>query len=102
MPTELIPAQSQEVAVIVTEEQKELVKRTVAPDATEQELQLYFYDCSRRGIHPLDRLLHFTKRQGKYTPLPTPIRGCSPPPPVASGSAGVARSPRPWSPSAAR
>ncbi len=69
MPTELIPAQSQEVAVIVTEEQKELVKRTVAPDATEQELQLYFYDCSRRGVHPLDKLLHFTKRKGKYTPI---------------------------------
>jgi len=69
MSTELIPAQAQEVAVIVTEEQKELVKRTVAPDATEQELQLYFYDCSRRGVHPLDKLLHFTKRQGKYTPI---------------------------------
>ena len=69
MSTELIPAQSQEVAIVVTEEQKELVKRTVAPDATEQELQLYFYDCSRRGVHPLDKLLHFTKRKGKYTPI---------------------------------
>ena len=69
MSTELVPVQSNEVVIVVTEEQKELVKRTVAPDATEQELQLYFYDCSRRGIHPLDRLLHFTKRQGKYTPI---------------------------------
>lgn len=69
MSTELVPAQPQEVALIVTEEQKELVKRTIAPDATEAELQLYFYDCSRRGVHPLDKLLHFTKRQGKYTPI---------------------------------
>lgn len=69
MSQELVPAQSQDVAVIVTEEQKELVKRTIAPDATEAELQLYFYDCSRRGVHPLDKLLHFTKRQGKYTPI---------------------------------
>ena len=69
MSTELVPVQSNEVAIIVTEEQKELVKRTVAPDATEQELQLYFYDCTRRGVHPLDKLLHFTKRQGKYTPI---------------------------------
>lgn len=74
MSNEVATITAQEVAVIVTEEQKELVKRTVAPDATEQELQLYFYDCSRRGIHPLDRLLHFTKRKdangvGKYTPI---------------------------------
>lgn len=69
MSSELVPAQQQEVSVIVTEEQKELVKRTVAPDATDSELQLYFYDCSRRGVHPLDRLLHYTKRNGKYTPI---------------------------------
>ena len=69
MSNEVATIPAQEVALVVTEEQKELVKRTVAPDATEQELQLYFYDCSRRGIHPLDRLLHFTKRQGKYTPI---------------------------------
>lgn len=69
MSNEVATIPAQEVALVVTEEQKELVKRTVAPDATEQELQLYFYDCSRRGIHPLDRLLHFTKRKGKYTPI---------------------------------
>jgi phage recombination protein Bet len=55
--------------VIITNEQIELIKKTVAKDATPQELQLYFYDCQRRGIHPLDRLLHFTKRGGKYTPI---------------------------------
>jgi hypothetical protein len=30
---------------------------------------LFFYDCRRRGVHPLDKLIHFTKRQGKYTPV---------------------------------
>lgn len=69
MSTELVTVPATDLAVIVTEEQKELVKRTIAPDATEAELQLYFYDCSRRGVHPLDKLLHFTKRQGKYTPI---------------------------------
>ena len=74
MSTELVTTQPHEVSVVVTEEQKELVKRTVAPDATDSELQLYFYDCTRRGVHPLDRLLHFTKRKdgngvGKYTPI---------------------------------
>jgi phage recombination protein Bet len=53
----------------VTKEQLDLVKRTVASGATEAELQLYLYDCARQGVHPLDRLLHFTKRGGKYTPV---------------------------------
>lgn len=69
MSNELVPAQTQELAIVITEEQKELVKRTVAPDATDSELQLYFYDCTRRGVHPLDKLLHYTKRNGKYAPI---------------------------------
>lgn len=70
MSTELVPVPSHEVGqVVITEEQKELVKKTVAQDATDAELQLYFYDCARRGVHPLDKLLHYTKRQGKYTPI---------------------------------
>jgi phage recombination protein Bet len=56
-------------APTVTPDQLALVKKTVAKDATNDELQLYLYDCSRRGVHPLDRLLHFTKRSGKYTPI---------------------------------
>ena len=55
--------------IVVTPEQKELVKQTVFPDATDAELQLFFFDCTRRGIHPLDKLIHPTKRNGKYTPI---------------------------------
>ena len=55
--------------IVVTPEQKELVKKTVFPDATDAELQLFFFDCTRRGIHPLDKLIHPTKRNGKYTPI---------------------------------
>ena len=50
-------------------EQLELIRRTVAVGATDLELKLFLYDNARRGIHPLDRLLHFTKRGGKYTPV---------------------------------
>jgi phage recombination protein Bet len=50
-------------------DQLELVRRTVATGATNDELALFLYDCERRGIHPLDKLLHFTKRGGKYTPV---------------------------------
>jgi phage recombination protein Bet len=57
------------VAPVVTSDQLELVKRTVASGATDAELKLYLYDCQRQGVHPLDRLLHFTKRGGKYVPV---------------------------------
>jgi len=50
-------------------EQLELIRRTVAKDATPDELALFLYDNQRRGIHPLDKLLHFTKRGGRYTPV---------------------------------
>ncbi len=57
------------VAPPVTPEHLALVKQTVAQGATDAELKLYLYDCQRQGVHPLDRLLHFTKRGGKYTPV---------------------------------
>jgi phage recombination protein Bet len=56
-------------APAVTPEQHDLIRRTVAKDATDDELRLYLYDCSRQGVHPLDKLIHFTKRGGKYTPI---------------------------------
>lgn len=55
--------------IAITEDQVALIRRTIAEGATDQELQLYFYDCRRRGVHPLDRMIHFTKRSGKYTPV---------------------------------
>ena len=61
--TDVVPAP------IVTADQRELVTRTIAKDATPQELELFLYDCARQGVHPLDRLLHFTKRGGRYTPV---------------------------------
>lgn len=57
------------VAPTVTSEQMDLVRRTVANGATADELKLYLYDCARQGVHPLDKLIHFTKRSGKYTPI---------------------------------
>lgn len=67
MPNDLEVAKQFEI--VITNEQKELVRRTIAPDATDSELALFFYDCTRRGVHPLDKLIHFTKRNGKYTPI---------------------------------
>jgi phage recombination protein Bet len=61
--TALVPAGH--AAVVMTKEQVDLVKRTVFPDATMDELQLYFHDCTRQGIHPLDRLIHPQIRKDK-------------------------------------
>jgi len=55
--------------VVITTDQVTLIKATLAPDATDAELELFFYDCRRRGVHPMDKLIYFTKRQGKYTPV---------------------------------
>jgi phage recombination protein Bet len=56
-------------APTITPDQRALIKQTIAKDATDLELELFFYDNARRGVHPLDRLIHFTKRGGKYTPV---------------------------------
>jgi phage recombination protein Bet len=53
----------------VPAEQLALIKRTIAKDATDDELALFIHDCARQGVHPLDKLIHFTKRKGKYTPI---------------------------------
>ena len=52
----------------VTPDQVELVKRTVAIGATDDELKLYFFECHRRGVHPMDRLIHFVKRKSNNGP----------------------------------
>lgn len=48
--------------IVITENQVALIKKTVAIGATDDELKLFFYECRRRGVHPLDRLIHFVKR----------------------------------------
>ncbi len=49
----------------ITRGQIELIKRTVFKDATDDEMRLFFYECRRRGVHPLDRLIYPVKRAGK-------------------------------------
>jgi phage recombination protein Bet len=65
----LAPTPAPVAAPTITPEQLALIKQTIAKDATALELELFFYDCARRGVHPLDKLIHFTKRGGKYTPV---------------------------------
>lgn len=67
MTTELAIRESSEI--VITGDQLNVIKTTICRDATDPEMQLFFYDCKRRGVHPLDRLIHFTKRGGRYTPI---------------------------------
>jgi phage recombination protein Bet len=49
-------------ALAVTAEQKNLVKSVIFADGTDAELNLFFYECARRGVHPLDRKIFPIKR----------------------------------------
>lgn len=48
--------------ISVTEEQMKLVKSIIFSDGTDAELNLFFYECARRGVHPLDRKIFPIKR----------------------------------------
>ncbi len=48
---------------VIPKDQYELVVRTVAKGLDENELGLFFYECKRRGVHPLDRMIYAIKRK---------------------------------------
>lgn len=50
-----------------SQEQIELIKRTVAKDATNDELKLFLIVAARSGLDPFSRQIHFVKRKGQGT-----------------------------------
>ena len=68
MADEIIAFQGKQIKV-TKDEYDTFVKSIAAQEATETEIKLYLYDCDRRGVSPLDKLIHFTKRKGRYTPV---------------------------------
>jgi phage recombination protein Bet len=60
--------------VTFTEDQVTLIKQQIAPNANQNELQLFLYQCQRTGLDPLTRQIYCIHRGGKMT-IQTSIDG---------------------------
>jgi phage recombination protein Bet len=65
----LVPVSIPASVPIVTPEQRDLARRTIAPQASDDNFAVHLYNCSRLGVHPLDQLVVYTEHGGKYTPV---------------------------------
>ncbi len=54
-----------------TREQIDLIKKTVAKDATDDELKLFLYTAEKRRLDPLVKQIYFQKRHTKRGPVMT-------------------------------
>lgn len=68
MSKELAKAKQAELAQLAptwSPEQRELIKRTVAPGASDDELAMFLHIASVSGLDPLRKQIHFTKMGGR-------------------------------------
>lgn len=63
----VLSATSQMVITQMTPEDIRTIRETIAPQLTDSQLKLFFYECQRRGLHPMSQLIHPVVRDGKLT-----------------------------------
>lgn len=66
MTTNIVPIQNQPLMAF-SQEQRDLIKRTVAPDATNDELAMFLHVAAKSGLDPLQKQIWFVKRSGRVT-----------------------------------
>lgn len=54
-------------AIVDWQDKQELIRRTVAAGATNDELELFFHQARRSGLDPLAKQIYYVKRKGKGT-----------------------------------
>jgi len=59
----------------LTRAQIELVKRTIAPDATDEELMLFVQACNETGLNPFTKEIYFVKYKTKRGPVVAIVTG---------------------------
>lgn len=64
-PETVMPAEIKNGQLILTDKHKQLIKEQIAPDATKEELELFFMMAYRTRLDPLLKQLYFIKYKGK-------------------------------------